>query len=272
MTEKEYRAHPAISRSELWKIRESPEKFKYYREHSPEPTPALVFGQLFHKMALQPTDVWSEFAVAPTCDRRTKKGREIWTQFRSNSEGKAIVTVDMVEQAGEMCRKLHEDPYCHKLLSGEKETPYFWTDELTGEACKCRCDAILFTEGDVPVVVDLKSTKCAEPNVFNYEIFKQGYHFQAAMYTEGVMKALGLTKRPEFQIIAQEKTPPYSVNRTTITEDVMLAGIDTYRELIGKYHECMETGYWYGYNGPFDEPNETYLPGYMSMGEKEEEE
>ena len=32
MTEKEYRQHPAISRSELWHIRESPEKFKWYRE------------------------------------------------------------------------------------------------------------------------------------------------------------------------------------------------------------------------------------------------
>ena len=33
MTEKEYRSHPAISRSELWKIRESPEKFKYLKEN-----------------------------------------------------------------------------------------------------------------------------------------------------------------------------------------------------------------------------------------------
>ena len=28
MNEVEYRQHPAISRSELWKLRESPEKFK----------------------------------------------------------------------------------------------------------------------------------------------------------------------------------------------------------------------------------------------------
>ena len=50
VTEKEYRQNPAISRSELWRIRESPQKFKYYREHPPEPSAAVLFGQVFHKM------------------------------------------------------------------------------------------------------------------------------------------------------------------------------------------------------------------------------
>ena len=49
MTEKEYREHPAVSRSELWRISESPEKFKFYRDNPQEPTPTLIFGQLFHR-------------------------------------------------------------------------------------------------------------------------------------------------------------------------------------------------------------------------------
>ena len=44
MTEKEYRQHEGISRSQLWKIRESPEKFKYAMENPEEPTPALPGG------------------------------------------------------------------------------------------------------------------------------------------------------------------------------------------------------------------------------------
>ena len=54
MTEKEYREHPAISRSELWKLMESPQKFKWEKEHPETPTPALIFGQAFHKLVLQP--------------------------------------------------------------------------------------------------------------------------------------------------------------------------------------------------------------------------
>ena len=75
MTEKEYRQHPAISRSELWHIRESPEKFKWYREHPEQPSPALIFGQVFHKLALEPNTFYDEFAVAPIIDRRTKDGK-----------------------------------------------------------------------------------------------------------------------------------------------------------------------------------------------------
>ena len=46
MTEKEYRQYPAISRSELWRIRESPEKFKWYREH---PENRMVLNEHFTK-------------------------------------------------------------------------------------------------------------------------------------------------------------------------------------------------------------------------------
>ena len=74
MTEKEYREHPAINRSALFKITESPEKFKYYMDNPEEPTPALLFGQLFHTMALQPEKLFEDFAVAPLVDRRSKDG------------------------------------------------------------------------------------------------------------------------------------------------------------------------------------------------------
>ena len=112
MTEKEYRTHPAISRSELWKIRESPEKFKWYKENPPEPTPALIFGQLFHKLALQPEDVWNEFAVIPTVDRRTNAGKAEYAAFLEDSVGKTLVTADMAAQANDMCIALKKNEYC----------------------------------------------------------------------------------------------------------------------------------------------------------------
>ena len=90
MTEQEYRKHPAISRSELFKITESPEKFKYSRENPEEPTPALVFGQLFHAMALQPETVWEQFAVMPNIDRRTRAGKEAFAEFEAQAEANAL--------------------------------------------------------------------------------------------------------------------------------------------------------------------------------------
>ena len=90
MTEKEYRQHPAISRSELWHIRESPQKFKYYKENPPEPTPSLLFGQVFHKMLLEPETFDGDFVVSPEVNRRTKEGKQKWDEFLSENENKTI--------------------------------------------------------------------------------------------------------------------------------------------------------------------------------------
>jgi len=261
MTEYEYRTHPAISRSELWRIRESPEKFKYYREHPPEPTPALVFGQLFHKMALQPTEVWGEFGVSPTCDRRTKEGKERWKQFQILSEGKTIVTMDMVEQAAEMCAALQANDYCRKLLSGAKETPYFWVDEMTGIDCKCRCDVVTEING-LSVIVDLKSTTNASTDSFMHEAVKYGYGMQAAMYSEGVKANTG--KQHLFVFVVQEKEPPYAVNVLQADAPFLQYGYDVFRECIGVYADCVKTGEFFGYLGKYDTINTLSLPSYLA--------
>lgn len=271
MTEKEYRSHPAISRSELWKLDDSPEKFRFFKDNPPEPTPALLFGQVVHKLILQPDDFDADFAVIPNIDRRTKGGKEEYAAFMDAANGRNIVTLDVYENALRMAQRALSVPMVQRLLTGEKEKPFFWTDEDTGEECKCRTDCLTETDSGL-VIVDYKSAASAKTDVFNHSVFKYGYHFQAAMYATGVMTAMGLDEMPDFVFIVQEKAPPYALNVVTVSPEVMLAGIDKYRELLGVYHECKITGYWYGYNGMLDEPNETFLPGWMSLGVDEEDE
>ena len=261
MTEQEYRQHPAISRSELFKISESPEKFKYYREHSEEPTSALVFGQLFHAMALQPETVWEQFAVMPNADRRTKAGKEAFAEFEATAEGKTIVSVDMVEQATAMCEALSKNEFVKKLLKGEKEKPFFWVDEMTGEECKCRTDAL--TEiGENLIITDLKTTDCAETEAFMRAAIKYGYDFQAAMYSEGVKANTG--REPLFVFIAIEKKPPYAINILQADKLLIRRGYDLFREYLGIYHECKTTDNWWGYLGRYNQINNLALPAYLA--------
>ena len=272
MTEKEYRQHPAISRSELWRMHESPEKFKWFKDHPIEPTPSLLFGQVVHKLLLQPDSFRDEFAVAPVADRRTKAGRELYEEFAATVGERAVVSRDDYDKALEMVTAVRMNPLAMKLLRGEKEVPFFWTDEYTGTDCKCRLDCLTEIDGQY-YIVDYKSTGNAATDIFsNKDVFKYGYHFQAAMYSEGVMHGKELTERPRFVFIAQEKTAPYAVNVIAVPDDVMLAGLDTFRELIGMYHECSVLDSWYGYNGILNEMNEVLLPGWMSLGVEEDEE
>ena len=261
MTEQEYRKHPAISRSELFKISESPEKFKYYREHPEKPTPALVFGQLFHAMALTPEIVWEQFAVMPNVDRRTKVGKEAFAEFEAQAEGKIIVSGDVVEQATAMCEALNKNEFVQKLFKGEKEKPFFWVDEMTNEECKCRTD-VLTEVGENLIIVDLKSTDNAETDAFMRSAIKYGYDLQSAMYSEGVKVNTG--KEPLFVFIAIEKKPPYAINILQADKLLVRRGYDLFRECLGVYHECKTTDNWWGYLGRYNQINNLALPAYLA--------
>lgn len=261
MTEAEYRRHPAISRSELWRIHESPQKFQYFKEHPEDPTPALLFGQVFHKMALEPDTFDLEFVVMPDVDRRTKEGKQIWSDFLERAEGKTIIPAEMHEQARAMCEAVAAVPLAQKLLDGQREVPFFWVDELTGEECKCRTDC-LNTRYSRPIIVDVKSTADASTDTFIRDAIKYGYDFQAAMYTEGVLRHI--QQKPLFVFIAVEKTPPYAVNILQADELLLQRGHNIFRECIEIYHDCKLTGSWYGYLGKHNQINTLALPAWLA--------
>lgn len=261
MTEQEYRSHSAISRSELWRIHDSPQKFKYFKDHPEDPTPALLLGQVFHKLALEPDTFGEEFAIGPAVDRRTRDGKQLWAEFLEQAEDKTVIPAEIYETARAMCESLTSVPFAQKLLNGRREIPFFWVDELTGEECKCRTDC-LNTQYSQPIIVDVKSAADASTEAFIKDAIKYGYDFQAAMYSEGVSKHIHQT--PMFVFIVVEKTPPYAVNILQADELFLKRGHSLFREYIGIYHDCKQTGNWYGYLGKANQINNLALPVWLA--------
>lgn len=262
MTNKEYRQHPAISRSELFKISKSPQHFKYEFENPSEPTKELRIGVAFHKLVLEPGDFESDIAIVPKVDRRTKEGKAIWEEFNNNSTDKIIITDEEFVQITEMAKAVKANPYAARLLDGAREDSFFWNDDLTGEACKCRPDCLSQINSNT-VIVDLKSTENASNEAFMRDVVKYGYDMQAAMYKEGV-ETVKNVKDCIFVFIAVEKKPPYAINILQADELVLRRGYDLFRELIGIYHNCKETGSWYGYNGFSGYINNLSLPKWLA--------
>lgn len=263
MTEQEYRQHEGISRSQLWKIRESPEKFKYAMEHPEEPTPALLFGTMVHKLVLEPDTFDEEFIVAPEVDRRTKEGKAAWSQFEEDAAGRQIVKQADFQKAQEMVVALQAVPMIQTLLAGRHEVPLFWTDELTGEPCKVRLDILHEMPDDRLLIVDYKSANDATTEAFIRSAINYGYDFQVGMYAEGVLQNYG-QRKIDFLFIVQEKDPPYAANILLADELIAKRGFDLFRELLGIYHNCKTTGNWYGYLGPDDTLNTLGLPAWMA--------
>ena len=270
MNEREYNAAEGIRRSDLWKMEDSPEKFKWNLEHPVEQTPAMAFGSACHKFILENEDFPGEYALAPNVDKRTKAGKEEWEAFIASIGDRTPISADNNQTMVDMYSVLERCPLAKKLIlgKGETEVPFFWTDKDTGEKCKIKVDRLVKFNRRL-YVVDYKTTKCAETFRFNSDIMKMGYYMQAAMYTEGVMKAKKLRKRPGFLFVAQEKDAPYSVNVIEVSEEVMNAGIAKFHQLLDKYHQCKVLDQWPGYlNG--NVPNDSFLPTWMQQEMEDE--
>jgi len=272
MTEREYNEAEGIRRSDLWKMNDSPEKFKWFSEHPVEQTPAMAFGSACHKMILEPNDFGNEYAVAPAgVDKRTKDGKAIWEAFMAENEGKEIVPADKAEAMAGMEAALEACPLAHYLIRGDGQTevPVFWTDPETGEKCKAKCDRVLKDQDGKYYIVDYKTTGSAQTDKFNRSIINYGYAFQAAMYSEGLQIALDLGYRPEFVFVAQEKEAPFSVNVIRVSPEVMEYGKKQYRMLLDKLHTCKELDEWPGYLPVEGGMNWTDLPAWVDMEEEE---
>lgn len=256
MTNAEYRAHEGISRSELFRLTRSPLHFKYAQDHPEETSPALEFGAACHKYVLELGDFANEFTIAPACDRRTKAGRETWTQFIIGLDGRRPVSLEDYEVIKAMREAIVADKIASEFLYSDGaryEQSFFWTDDQTGEAVKCRPDVLAEIDGKL-YIIDYKTADSCEDGHFERACRKYGYKLQAGMYREGVFQ--NTLDDYGFVFVAQEKKPPYATRTYICSDEFINEGYDQYRELLGLYHYCKESGNWFGYEGMSGEPTD----------------
>lgn len=258
ISNREYREHEGISSTDLKKMAQSPAHFRYWKDHPQEYTPALLFGRAVHKYVLEKDDFFNEFAVAPNIDRRTKAGKEEYALFLESSAGKDIISQDDFEKILAMNEALYNTPFVSTLLNGEREISYFNKDKTTGVMMKCRPDCRTCIANDF-FLVDYKSCTDASSEAFMKDAIKLMYDLQMAYYKDNVDMAT--CKEHGVIFIAQEKTPPYSVNILKANEYFLKSGRDMYRTYLDEYAECLETDNWYGYMK--DGINSLGLPNWL---------
>ena len=244
LTNAEYHADPAVSKSHLDLVAKSPRHYwhRYLNPDAepPEPTAAMVVGSAVHTRVLEPHRYGLEYAVAPAVDRRTKAGKETWEQFQAESQGKTLLTPEQDVLAEAVAHAVREHPAAALILGkpGRVEQSYFWDDEDTGEWCKCRPD---WHSDCGRLIVDLKTTEDASPTGFARSVQKFRYHVQAAWYLRG----LGAE---QFLFIAVEKTAPFLVGVYVATPEMVAAGQRVAARDLATLAECRSLGQWPGYS------------------------
>lgn len=246
-----------IRRSDLWVINRSPMHFtEHMRTKDEQPkTKALLFGSAAHKFILEPESFEDEYIIAPQFDRRTKDGRERFADFEAYCTRNNLTAIsnDDLDQIERMAEAIQKSRLAAELLTGRHEQAFFWNDDVTGERCKIKVDCLTTYDGK-PYIVDYKTTDSCEDGHFERSARKFGYQFQAGMYCEGLFQ--NTLEEHGFAFVAQEKTEPFAARVYICDPEWIRRGYDKFRELIGIYHECKQTGIWYGYEGPDGIPAE----------------
>ena len=248
MSNAEYRQREGLASTDIKRMMKSMATWKYYKDNPQQETdtPSLKFGRAYHKFMLEPYDFENEYAVSPKIDKRTKEGKAAYEQFVKDAGDKEVIDEETYDQLTAMREVLYATPYVKKLINGEHEKSFFWTDKKTGIKCKCRPDSF-GKLGSGNIIVDLKTCKDAETNAFMRDALKYNYDVQAAHYTEGLETIYG--NEYAFVFIAQEVKAPYLVNVLQADEYFMKNGREVRDQLLQTYNKCIALDEWPAYMG-----------------------
>jgi exodeoxyribonuclease VIII len=235
-----------VSKSGLDLIAKCPAKyFERYLNPNREPekrTEALINGNAFHVLTLEPEVFPHHFIVRPTFSGVGSVAKR--EAFELEHADKEIISLETYNMVSRMRDAVRAHPIASELLRvGLAEQEARWTDEMTGAPCKLRND---WFNTSTRLIVDLKSTEDASEEAFVRSAFKYRYHVQSAFYFDGAT-ANGMDPQG-FVFIAVEKTPPFLVNVFYADEEFMAAGRIAYHSDLERYVECISTNEWPGYD------------------------
>ncbi len=243
----------AVSNTMLKGFRQSPARYNAYyvarTMEPPPPTPDMVLGSVTHALWLQPEQFGSDYAVAPECDRRTKDGKETWSEFVDAADGKVVIEQSTYGLARAMVAALTENPIARALRDVADpiiEQPIYWETEVGGMTIrrKGKLDIVVMagmTEWNL--CVDLK-TSAAAGRGFDRQAANLGCHRQAAGYLDGCRAVYGDDAPWKFLILAVDKEPPHDVFPYYLGREWLTVGEDDNADQLARLAYCMATGEW----------------------------
>jgi hypothetical protein len=234
----DYLDHPELNCSLLKEIAISPGRLAWRRENPKEQTPNMLFGSAVDCLLFDGDEAYQErYVEHPGLDMRTVAGKA----WKAANEGKQIVPAEVKGCA----RAVHGHSVAHGLIAdGESQLSLFWADAETGIKLKARPD-IYVAKGSRfrPILADLKTTDSADPEAFAKIAYRFRYHWQAAMYLDGLTACFGEPHDEAIYIVA-ERDPPHRVETMRLGAAELELGRDEYREALRLYARCKASNNW----------------------------
>ena len=235
---RDYHADPALCSTSLKTLATRTPAHYQYEKLNPKSSAAFDLGTAAHSLILEQ----DETGIV-VIDVDAKRGKA-WTDPANAAEavGKIALTSKEWAQVVAMRDAVMGHKQARELFIGhEAEQSVFWDED--GLTLKCRPDSWFKGER----LVDLKTTRDANPNDFGKTAHEYGYHQSAAHYIDGVKAATG--EELPFHFVLVEKTAPYLVSVVELDIEAINLGRMLNDRAKRIYRECVESGNWPGYPG-----------------------
>lgn len=247
-----YRASPGVSQSVLKKMQHSAAKCLWELEHPRPPSEAQELGTAIHSALLEPEVFNSKYVIRPKFDRRTNAGKEAAALWEVDNRGKMGIDQADMDTLNRVAARVHDNDFFSKFFkTGQKEVSFWSRCDETNMIRRCRLDNYI---PEANIIVDLKTTDCAAPEVFQRDIWKYLYHVQAAYYSDIVGDVTG--KDLSFFIVAVEKSKDCDVSVHLIGQEALANGRALYKKWLAMYQRSIARQEWSGY----EQVIHTYMP------------
>ena len=233
-TNEQYHSNDAISSSGLKSIWKNSFSVKDYLNEKYTPSKAFEIGTAIHTLCLEGRKAYDEqnYIIKEKIDRRTKVGKTAMEDHVAKSKGRTIIEFNDHYMIEELFKNFNRNKKAVEYCQGSIELSHY--TDCEGILVKVRPDCI---NEEKNFISDIKTTQSANPKDFKREIYKYGYHLQAAFYSD----MLNIPAE-NFRFIAMQKTFPFTVEVYALSDDTIQRGRDAYQKALKHWREYLQTG------------------------------
>lgn len=196
-------------------------------------TIAMRFGRGVHALVLGlPVIRWTG---------KTRQGAK-WEAFKAQHADKEILSTKEWDRAHGIYEAIKRHPLANDILFDGTvlEETIEW--ELNGRKCTSRPDARRTTDR----LIDLKTTKCAEPRKFERDAMFRGYHAQFSFYGRAMAERFGAFPK-ESLCVAVETVKPFPITVLKLTPAALQEGEKCWRAWFEQVLVCESAGRYPAY-------------------------
>lgn len=202
-------------------------------------TKAMDYGTLLHMQVLEPHTRNEVVAIYPG-PLDCPEGRAF---VAANNDRICISLADylQLESASAVVRAslFRGRPFYKFIEEGEVEPSIYYTDPITGLACRTRPD--LFHP---EFTFDLKSTRHASTSAFQRDAVDLHYDLQAFMYSLARCTFEGTTKPKPFVFVKITSETPTSTHFMPCVDDFIQNGYEKYAAALAAIKACTIADHW----------------------------